>query len=471
MFIGREKELNNLNGLYHQNRFHLFILYGRRRVGKTTLLKEFCKDKAFIFFSAEQSNEKMNLEKFSNEIFRHYKDSTLEPFSSFENAFRYIHNKQDEQQLVLVLDEFPYLAHINKALISTLQHLIDHTLKESKLFIVLCGSYMGFMEKEVLGSKSPLFGRRTGQLHLKSFSYLTSVDFLNGFSDEDKLTLYGAVGGTAFYLEQVRHDLSVEDNIKSLFLNQIGYLYEEPLLLLKQEVQEPGVYFAIIEAIAKGAATSSEISGRTGEDTAKCLKYIKVLRELGIAYKEIPLGEKEVGRKARYRVSDLMFRFWFRFVAANKSLLETGALDIVWQRRIQPDLPDYMGHVFELICQEYVTHLNNRGELPILATKIGRWWGSDPIQKKEVEIDLVARDNNDIIFGECKWTSEPMKPKVLEHLESSEKAFRRKTTGKSWYYLFSKSGHSSQLTRIASTRDDVVLVTLGDMLSPKLNEL
>ena len=464
MFVGREKELSNLNELYHQKRFHLFILYGRRRVGKTTLLKEFCKDKSFIFFSAEQSNEKMNLEKFSHEIFRHYGDSNLEPFSSFENALSYIHNKQGDQQLILVLDEFPYLAHINKALLSALQHLIDHTLKRSRLFMVLCGSYMGFMEKEVLGSKSPLFGRRTAQLHLKPFSYLTSVEFLNGFSNEEKLILYGAVGGTAFYLEQVRNNFSVEDNVKSLFLSQIGYLYEEPLLLLKQEVQEPGVYFAIIEAIAKGAATSSEISGKTGEDAAKCLKYIKVLRELGIVYKEVPLGEKEIGRKARYRVSDLMFRFWFRYVAANKSLLETDALDIVWKRRIQPDLSNYMGHVFELICMEYIVHLNKRGELPILATKIGRWWGSDPIQKKEVEIDLIATDHHDIIFGECKWKSEAMKPKTLEHLENSGKIFRKKTTGNTWYYLFSKSGFSSELIKVASTRDDVILLNLSDML-------
>jgi len=467
MFIGREKELRNLDELYNQRRFHLFILYGRRRVGKTTLLKEFCKDKASIFFSAEQSNEKMNLEKLSNEIFRYYEDSTLEPFSSFENALRYINNKQSQRQLVLVLDEFPYIANINKALISNLQHLIDHTLKQGNLFIVLCGSYMGFMEKEVLGSKSPLFGRRTAQLHLKPFSYLTSVKFLSGFSNEEQLTLYGAVGGTALYLEQVRHDFDVEKNIKSLFLSQIGYLYEEPLLLLKQEVQEPGIYFAIIEAIAKGAVTSGEISGKTGEGAAKCLKYIKVLGELGIVYKEIPIGEKEAGRKARYRVSDLMFRFWFRYVATNKSLLETDAIDIVWKRRIQPDLPDYMGYIFELICQEYITYLNNRGKLPILATKIGRWWGSDPVQKKEVEIDLVAVDNNDIIFGECKWKSEIMKPKVLEHLESSAKIFRRKTTGNTWFYLFSKSGYSSELIEIASTRKDVVLVTLSDMLSLK----
>jgi len=463
MFIGREKELNNLNELFEQNRFHLFVLYGRRRVGKTTLLKEFCKDKDSIFFSAEQSNEKMNFEKFSYAIFEHYGESNIEPFSGFENALRYINDKQGKERLVLVIDEFPYLAHANKAIISMFQHLIDHTLKKSNLFIVLCGSYMGFMENEVLGAKSPLFGRRTAQLHLKPFSYLTSLEFLEGFSNEDKLTLYGAVGGTALYLEQIQQNLSVEDNIKSLFLRKMGYLFEEPMLLLKQEVQEPGVYFAIIEAIAAGAGTSSEISQKTGEDAAKCLKYIKVLRELGLVYRETPLGEKETGRKARYRISDLMFRFWFRYVATNRSLLATDGIDIAWERRIKPDLSNYMGHVFELICKEYMNHLNNRGELPILATKIGKWWGNDSAARKEVEIDLVAMDGNNMLFCECKWTNETMKPNVLEQLEKKADAFR-KERDETWFYLFSKSGFSPELIKRASLEKNIVLITLDDII-------
>ena len=282
MFIGREKELAELENLYQQNRFQLFVLYGRRRVGKTTLLLEFCKDKETVFYSAEQSNEKMNLDKFSNLVFQHYGETTLEPFSSWENALLYLHNKQTEKPLVLVFDEFPYLAAINPALLSILQHLIDHTLQYGKLFLVLCGSYMGFMEKEVLGAKSPLFGRRTAQLHMKPFDYRTSVKFLEGFSKEEQLTLYGAFGGTAMYLQQISARKSLKENIQNIFLKPTGYLYEEPLLLLRQEVQEPGVYCAIIEAIAGGASKSNEIATKTGEAPAKCLKYIKTLRELGI---------------------------------------------------------------------------------------------------------------------------------------------------------------------------------------------
>ena len=184
---------------------------------------------------------------------------------------------------MLVLDEFPYLANINTGILSILQHLVDHTLRNGKLFFVLCGSYMGFMEKEVLGAKSPLFGRRTGQLHMKPFDYKTSVEFLGGFSDEEKLQLYGAVGGAAMYLERVCPDVTFKENIVNLFMKPTGYLYEEPQRLLRQEVQESGIYNAVIEAIAGGASRADEIA-------AKCLKYINTLCEFGILYKETPYG-------------------------------------------------------------------------------------------------------------------------------------------------------------------------------------
>ena len=322
-FIGREKELAELNDLYARDKFQLFVLYGRRRVGKTTLLNEFCKDKDSIFYSAEQSNTKLNLEKFSRLVFDFYGEDNLEPFASLGNALSYIDERQKDKRLILVIDEFPYLVRKNKALLSELQHLIDHRLKNGSLFMILCGSYMGFMEKEVLGSKSPLFGRRTGQLHMKPFNYQTSLKFLDGFSAEDKLKLYGAFGGTPLYLRQIDPDKSFEENIKRAFLRVTAYLYEEPLLLLRQEVEEPGVYSAIIEAIASGYTKSHEISVKIGEDSAKCLKYIKTLCELGILYKEIPFGEKESSRKTIYGISDFMFRFWYRYVFGNRTLIET----------------------------------------------------------------------------------------------------------------------------------------------------
>ena len=463
IFIGREKELTDIDELYAQNRFQLFVLYGRRRVGKTTLLNEFCKDKDSIFYSAEQSNNKLNLEKFSELVFNFFNERNLEPFSSWTNALSYIDEHQKNKRIVLVIDEFPYLVKKNKALLSELQHLIDHRLGNGNLFMVLCGSYMGFMEKEVLGSKSPLFGRRTGQLHMKPFNYQTSIKFLNRFTDEEKLKLYGAFGGTLLYLQQIESDETFEENIKRAFLKNTSYLYEEPLLLLRQEVQEPGVYSAIIEAIAGGYTKANEISTKIGEDAAKCLKYIKTLCELGILYKETPFGEKESSRKTLYGISDFMFRFWYRYVFTNRTLIETGAKEAVWMKRIEPDYNNYMGLVFEKICMDYLNVQNAKGQLPILFTSIGRWWGTNPATRNQVEIDLIANDGKDYLIGECKWRNEKLDLAVLQDLKQKADIFSRNRTH-TWFVLFSKSGFTQAVVEEAEKNDNIILVSIDKLM-------
>ena len=463
MFIGREKELAELNDLYDQNRFQLFVLYGRRRVGKTTLLNEFCKDKDAIFYSAEQSNNKLNLEKFSEQVFRFYEETTLSPFTSWENALTYIHERQGEKRLILVFDEFPYLVKKNRALLSTFQHLIDHTLQYGKLFIVLCGSYMGFMEKEVLGSKSPIFGRRTGQLHMKPFDYKTSMRFIESFNDEEKINLYGAFGGTALYLQQIHPEQNFEENIKNAFLKVTSYLYEEPLLLLRQEVQEPGIYSAIIEAIAGGASKTNEVATKIGEETAKCIKYMNTLCELGILYKEPPFGEKESSRRTIYGISDFMFRFWYRYVFSNRTLIETDAKEVVWKRRIEPSYSEYMGLVFETVCKDYLLRRNSQGELPILFTNIGRWWGTDAKTHQQMEIDLIANDGKDYLFCECKWKNELLDLSVLNGLREKADAFSR-NRNESWYVLFSKSGFTESVREEAKKDSKIILIDLQEIL-------
>ena len=464
IFIGRERELADLNELYIQDKFQLFVLYGRRRVGKTTFLNQFCKDKDTIFYSAEQSNNKLNLEKFSSLVFSFYGENNLAPFSSWTNALSYIDERQENKKLVLVIDEFPYLVRKNKALLSELQHLIDHKLTNGKLFIILCGSYMGFMEKEVLGSKSPLFGRRTAQLHMKPFNYQTSLKFLDGFSDIEKLELYGAFGGTPLYLQQVNANESFEQNIKRAYLKVTSYLYEEALLLLRQEVQEPGVYSAIIEAIASGYTKANEISTKIGEDTAKCLKYIKILCELGILHKETPFGEKEASRKTIYVISDYMFRFWYRYVFANRTLIETGAQQAVWLNRIEPDYNSYMGLVFEKVCTDYLSVKNAKGELPILFTSIGRWWGTNPATHGQEEIDLVASNGKDYIFGECKWRNEKLTLSVLRGLKAKAEVFG-KNRNSTYYVLFSKSGFAEEVINEAKSDSSIVLVDLKEIMN------
>lgn len=463
-FIGREQELADLNELYSQDKFQLFVLYGRKRVGKTTLLNEFCKDKDTIFYSAEQSNNKLNLEKFSSRVFNYYDENNLEPFSSWTNALSYIDERQKSEKLVLVIDEFPYLVKKNKALLSELQHLIDHKLTKGNLFMILCGSYMGFMEKEVLGSKSPLFGRRTAQLHMKPFNYQTSSIFLDGFSDTQKLELYGAFGGTPLYLQQINPKENFEENIKRAYLKVTSYLYEESLLLLRQEVQEPGVYSAIIEAIASGHTKANEISTKIGEDSAKCLKYIKTLCELGILHKETPFGEKDSSRKTIYGISDFMFRFWYRYVFANRTLIETGAQQALWAKRIEPDYNSYMGLVFEKVCTDYLSIKNAKGELPILFTSIGRWWGTNPATHVQEEIDLIANDGKDYIFGECKWRNEKLDLSVLRELKNKADIYN-KNRKRTYYILFSKSGFTDAVINEANSDNSIMPIELSELMN------
>ena len=462
MFFGRKKELNELERLYRENRFQLFVLYGRRRVGKTALLKEFCKGKEAIFYSAEVSNDKLNLEKFSAQVFRHYGENGLQSFSAWENALEFINIRHKDAPLVLVFDEFPYLAEKNTALLSMLQHMIDHKLQEGKIFLVLCGSYVGFMEREVLGAKSPLFGRRTAQLHLKPFDCAESRSFLSGFSIEEQCMFYGALGGIPLYLGKVNSRKNFRDNLVDIFLRPTASLYEEPMFLLREELQQPGVYNAVIEAVASGSSKANEIAVKAGEPVSKCLKYIHVLSALGIIRKETPFGEKESSRKTIYSVADPLFRFWYRYIAPNHTLLESDAWEIVWEKRIAPDYSNHMGAVFEQISKEYLLHQNSKGKLPFLFTSIGRWWGSNPKTKTQTEIDIVASNGADSLLCECKWRNEIIGSKALADLREKANVFSP-TKRTPWLALFSKSGFTKAVRQEAQKDGRVLLFALDDM--------
>ena len=373
-----------------------------------------------------------------------------------------IAERQNNKRLIIVIDEFPYLARKNKALLSEFQHIIDKKLQFTNLFLIISGSYMGFMEKEILSSKSPIFGRRTSQLKMLPFDYKTSLNFVKNYTNEEKLKFYGALGGTPLYLKQINTKQSFELNLKNLFLKPTSYLYEETLLLLRQEVQEPGIYSAIIESIANGYSKSNEISTRIGEEPAKCLKYINTLYELGLITKETPFGEKENSRKTIYSISDLMFRFWYRFVYDNKTLVETGAVNAIWEKKINPFFDEYMGLVFEKVCKEYLLRLNAIGKLPFLFTKIGRWWGSG-VNKEQIEIDIIASDKSDYLICECKWKKELTGLSVLNKIREKADIFN-KNRKNTYFILFSKSGFTKSLIEESKKVDNLLLIDLKSII-------
>ena len=461
MFVGRNRELETLNRLYRSDKCEFVVIYGRRRVGKTALINHFIDEKKAIYFMGVESNEKQNLENFSKSIIAFSSGIQAETsFSSYQAALEYAFKLAENERIILAIDEYPYVARSSKSLASTLQMLIDKYKDNSKLMIILCGSSMSYMEDNVLAYKAPLYGRRTAQMKIEPFDFDECCTYLTGLSDEDKAYIYGIVGGTPQYLIQVNNDLSVEENIKNIYLNPMSFLYEEPLNLLKQEVREPAIYNAIITAVATGHSRMSEISTKVGESTTVCSGYLKNLISLGIIKKETPYGEK-ISKKSIYSIEDNMFRFWYRFVPDNASAIARGAENLVY-KRIESQLNDYMGRVFEEICTQYLWKLLLEGKMPIEFVSLGRWWGNDPRKKAQTEIDIMGeKDSDSAVFAECKWRSEIVNSDVLETLVDRSGLFHYT---KMHYFLFSKTGFTKGCMEKAREMGNVTLVTYDDIV-------
>lgn len=460
MFIGRENELNTLNKLYNSNRFEFAVIYGRRRVGKTALISEFTKDKDTIFFTGVETNAKQNLDNFSRCVMEYNTGIAVNTFfPNFQAALEHVFNLSKNKRIVLVIDEYPYVARASKSLASTLQLLIDKNKDSSKLFLILCGSSMSYMEDQVLAYKAPLYGRRTAQFKIKPFDFFEACSYFTKLSNIDKALAYGIVGGTPQYLMLLDDNLSIEENIKNTYLNPSSSIFEEPNNLLKQEVREPAIYNAVITAIATGSSKMNEISNKIDEDTSVCATYIKNLITLGIIKKESPYGEK-TSRKTIYSIEDNMFRFWYRFVPENASIISRGAAELAY-KRISPELPSYMGGVFEEICKQYLWKLLLEGRCAVNFSDIGRWWGTNPKTKAQEEINIIGTDKNSALFGECKWTNEKVDLSVLETLVERSNLFNYKKTQ---FYLFAKTGFTKGCIDRAIEMGNVALVVYEDML-------
>jgi len=467
MFLGRKKELETLEKLYKKRGFELVVLYGRRRIGKTTLISQFIKDKQAIFFSAQEANDKINLQVFSGLIYQFFglAKTGLPAFADWNSAFMFLAEKTRNKRMILVFDEFPYAAGANKGLKSVLQNAIDHKFKKSNLFIILSGSQISFMENEVMGSKSPLFGRRTAQIKLGGFDYIDAAGMLSKYSNEDKIKLYSCIGGTPYYLSRIDKQLSFEKNLATLFFDPAGYLYEEPLMLLKQELREGAMYHSIISAIALGATKLNEIASKIGEECSKTIKYLDTLINLNILHKEFPFGENpEKSRKGIYRIRDNCYRFWYRYVFMNKTTIEQGA-GTALLKSFLPELNSYIGGPFEDICMQYMIRMNNSLGLPFVFTQFGRWWGPD------AEIDMVFSDTNrkHFIFAECKWRNDLKDTSTLESLVEKSRLLKHdynnrvSITGDTFFYLFSKVPFSKSCESLANQMGNVGLISLREL--------
>ena len=461
MFYCREEELRTMNNRYKKGHFECVVIYGRRRVGKTALINEFCKGKPTVYFSALNASSQENLEALSKAIYTcQNPDSTSNPtYRSYEDALEAITEMAMEKRLVFVIDEYPYLAKAEKSISSRLQHIIDHSWQDSRIYLILCGSSMSFMEYQVLGYESPLYGRRTAQFKIQALTYREITEFHPELKAADQALLYGVTGGIPHYINK----LDVESNLDEALLDNLfstsSYLFEEPENLLKQELREPAIYNSVISAIAAGASHSNEISTKVGLESGVCAKYLKVLLDLGILKKETPITEKP-GKKTIYAIDDNFFRFWYRFVPRNMSVISAGRMRLIYEQAVKRFYPDYMGLVFEKMCQEYL--LRYAKDLPILLSNVGQWWGTDSKTRREVQIDIVGApvDGNEYLIGSCKYRNEKIGIEELELLRRYAAVFRQ--NGIFHYYIFSKGGFTQALLE-AEMQGEVTLLTLEDL--------
>jgi AAA+ ATPase superfamily predicted ATPase len=402
-FINRKRELDVLEERYASNRAEFVVIYGRRRVGKTALILEFLRNKDGIYLLARETSALENLRRFSQKLAEFFDDDFLlkNQLRSWDAFFEYLSSKVGKR-IVVAIDEFPYLVKGDKTLPSILQEYWDLKLKDSRIFLILCGSSIGMMEK-LLGYTSPIYGRRTAQMKIRPLEFFEIREFFPKYGVEDLVKVYGILGGNPAYLLEFNGDTSIEDNLERYFRVD-SILYQDAIFILREEVDDPRNYFAIIEAIARGSTTLGEIMDSTGLSKGMVGKYLSVLRDLEIVRRELPVTATRKSRKGRYYLSDFYFTFWFRFVYPNMDLIESGngtkLVEIVMS-----EFNQYLGLVFEEVAKQFLVRLDREGKLPFSILRIGRWW------HRGEEIDVVALNDRtkQALFVEVKWANLTLK--------------------------------------------------------------
>ena len=386
-FINRNYELNFLESSWQRGKFSLIIVYGRRRVGKTRLLKEFSKGKKTIYFLAAEVPYEQLCDEFSSLV----RETVGIPVSGDIIEILNFLSRLKERYLI-ILDEFQYIVEADKSFLSRLLRAIDEVLNESKLMIILCGSAVSFFERKLLGYKSPIFGRREGTIKLSSLKFKHIKEFFPSFRIDNLIEIYGMVGGTPAYLEKLS-EAPLEENLRKI-LTPGMYLYDEAINLLRQEVREPRTYLAILSAIAEGKNSMGEISSRAKVDPRTIGKYVDLLEELEIIKRVNPLGFR---KPVKLEFQDNYFRFWFTYVFRFRSPLEAGLVDEVLSYVIRT-YNSYLSKVFENLVIELVPELYKGGIIKTKPLEFGRWW------HKDLEIDCIVREpGKSTTFIEIKW--------------------------------------------------------------------
>lgn len=463
-FIGRKNELHTLNTEYNRNSSFV-VIYGRRRVGKTTLIKEFLKNKTAFYYLATEELESQSMKRLANVIARTTKNTLLQKieFTDWLDLFQLIADYKPEEKKVLVIDEFPYLVRTNSAFPSILQNAWDEFLKDSNVMLILSGSLIGMMQKHVLSYDSPLYGRRTAQMRLTPLPF-TSIYETQNLPFEQAVEQFALTGGVPKYLEFFEDGRPLEEQLKDAAFSKNGFLYEEPNFLLKSEFLTAVNYFSIIKTIADGNHKLGKIASALGQESSSLTPYLSTLSELGFIEKRTPITEKnpEKSRKGLYFIADNFLRFWFCYVYPYKGELELDNMQIVLDEIHKDFKEKFVAFAYEDICKDIFAKLCSNNAISFVPSRIGSYWLNDYDGDTEIDVMSVDHQNKQVFAGECKYNTKPVDAPVYFTLK--EKVDNAAEIRKSFpkynviYGLFSKSGFTKRMLDIANENPNILLI-------------
>ena len=463
-FIGRKNELHTLNTEYNRNSSFV-VIYGRRRVGKTTLIKEFLKNKTAFYYLATEELESQSMKRLANVIARTTKNTLLQKieFTDWLDLFQLIADYKPEEKKVLVIDEFPYLVRTNSAFPSILQNAWDEFLKDSNVMLILSGSLIGMMQKHALSYDSPLYGRRTAQMRLTPLPF-TSIYETQNFPFEQAVEQFALTGGVPKYLEFFEDGRPLEEQLKDAVFSKNGFLYEEPNFLLKSEFLTAVNYFSIIKTIADGNHKLGKIASALGQESSSLTPYLSTLSDLGFIEKRTPITEKnpEKSRKGLYFIADNFLRFWFCYVYPYKGELELDNMQIVLDEIHKDFKEKFVAFAYEDICKDIFAKLCSNNAISFVPSRIGSYWLNDYDGDTEINVMSVDHQNKQVFAGECKYHTKPVDAPVYFTLK--EKVDNAAEIRKSFpkynviYGLFSKSGFTKRMLDIAKENPNILLI-------------
>lgn len=401
-FQGRERELELLDDAWRGSQSAFIPIYGRRRVGKSALILKLLSRRGGLYFVGKQAPAALQIREFLEVGARAVAEPLLANLevTGWAQALETVVSRwRGPGKLILALDEFQWMAQESPELPSILQELWDRNWRPSgQVMLIVCGSYIGFMEREVLGQKSPLFGRRTANIHLRPFGYREARQFHPNYSLTDVARCYFVCGGIPQYLLSFDQAASFEVNVQNQLLSEFAALHSEPDFLLREELRDLHNYYAILTALAAGSAPSAEVARRTGVPERSVGYYLNQLVELGYVRRRYPLTDgPPVARHIRFILEDPLLRFWFRFIFPQRSLLAQLGPQKTFHQLVKPNLDSYFGNCFKALCREALATLYIR-EGVNAAFEIGEYWD------KQTQIDVVGkRQDNWTDLGECKW--------------------------------------------------------------------